>query len=46
MEAAKIAFDSNYPQMLVQVLEEMLGGVSDDRTIEMDEDGQIIEEEN
>jgi hypothetical protein len=32
--------------MLIQVLEEMLGGVSEDRNIDMDEEGQIIEEGN
>lgn len=44
LEAAKVAFDGNYSQLFMQVVEEMLGGSQEDRSIAMDEEGEIAEE--
>ena len=45
LEAAKIAFDGNYSQTLMQIIREMIGGLVDNRIVELDEEGVIIEEE-
>lgn len=42
LEAAKVAFDGNYRQMFMQVLEEMVNG--GEREVEIDESGMIAEE--
>lgn len=44
LTAAKLAFDSNYTQFFMQVVQEMIGGLSEDRTVEMDEEGNIVEQ--
>jgi hypothetical protein len=33
VEAGKVAFEGNYTQMFVEVVEEMVGGIVEDRTI-------------
>lgn len=44
LEAAKVAFEGNYSHLFMQIVQEMLGASPEERSIEMDEEGAIIEE--